>query len=258
MSRRNRSRSSVVQWRENIGHPRGSARLVSERRKTTTKQEPNHWQTIVGIVEDVAQKGVSEGRHNSQYSPMSQSQVMPFISSVTFAMHTTRSAGELTPSLRAVVRELNPNLALRNIRAMDAVVVAASMTDSRFRNTVAHDICSARVVACGGWYVRCVGVRCCCENARAWRARCAWRGVERCGGCCCAENARAGVAGIGAGIDWRIGAYARVAEVIVRGDADGSGYVGGGEWRVVGGGVGGGAGAGEAGGKSGSDGGVAE
>lgn len=93
--------------------------------------QPSDWWTIVGIVDDVAQQGVTQGRRGAQYFPVAQTEDLVFIRNVTFVVRTARTAPDLTPSLRAIVRELNPVVALRNIRSMDDAA-AAAVADSRF------------------------------------------------------------------------------------------------------------------------------
>ena len=57
---------------------------------------------------------------------------MPFISNdVTFAVRTARPAEDLTPTVRAIVHELNPVVAVPNVQSMDDIA-AASIADSRF------------------------------------------------------------------------------------------------------------------------------
>jgi len=99
-----------------------------------TKDRDDDWNTIVGIVDDVAQQGVTNGRDGAQYFPLSQTETVSFINNVNFVVRTAftaRTAQDLAPSLRAIVHELNPVVALRNIRSMDDVV-AASIADQRF------------------------------------------------------------------------------------------------------------------------------
>ncbi len=94
--------------------------------------QPGDWKTIVGVVDDIVQSGLTEGRARAQYVPLAQATDMPFISNdVTFTVRTTRTAQELTPSLRAAVRELNPNVPLRSIESMDDIA-AASIADTGF------------------------------------------------------------------------------------------------------------------------------
>ena len=93
--------------------------------------QASDWRTIVGIVDDIAQQGVTRGRAGGQYFPVAQTEDLVFIRNVTFVVRTARTAPDLTPSLRAIVHALNPVVALRNIRSMDDAA-AASTADSRF------------------------------------------------------------------------------------------------------------------------------
>jgi predicted permease len=101
--------------------------------------QPSDWRTVVGVVDDIAQQGVAQGRRAAQYFPLAQTEDSPspvassaeFIRNVTFVVRTARTAPELTPSLRAIVHELNPVVALRDIRSMDDAA-AGSIADPRF------------------------------------------------------------------------------------------------------------------------------
>jgi len=96
-----------------------------------TKDGDDDWTTIVGIVDDITQRNVTDGRDGAQYFPLAQTEMVPFINNVNFVVRTARTAPDLAPSFRAIAHELNPVVALRNIRSMDDVV-AASMADPRF------------------------------------------------------------------------------------------------------------------------------
>ncbi|MBC7896277.1 MAG: ABC transporter permease [Cytophagaceae bacterium] len=98
-----------------------------------TRDGEDDWTTVVGIVDDVVQQGVTQGRNGAQYFPLAQTETIGFISNVTFAVRTTRSAQDLSPSVRAILHDLNPLVPARNIRSMDDVV-AASIADSRFES----------------------------------------------------------------------------------------------------------------------------
>jgi predicted permease len=96
-----------------------------------TKDGDDDWNTIVGIVDDITQQGVTEGRDGAQYFPLAQTETVPFINNVHFVVRTARTAQDLAPSFRAIAHELNPVVALRNIRSMDDVI-DGSIADSRF------------------------------------------------------------------------------------------------------------------------------
>ena len=96
-----------------------------------TKDGDDDWNTVVGIVDDIVQQGVTHGRDGAQYFALAQTETVPFINTVNFVVRTTRTAQDLAPSFRVIARELNPVVALRNIRSMDDVI-DASIADSRF------------------------------------------------------------------------------------------------------------------------------
>ena len=96
-----------------------------------TKDGEDDWNTVVGIVDDIVQQGVTEGRDGAQYFPLAQTEMVPFINNVNFVVRTARTAPDLAPSFRAIAHELNPVVALRNIRSMDDVI-DGSIADSRF------------------------------------------------------------------------------------------------------------------------------
>ena len=96
-----------------------------------TKDGDDDWNTVVGIVDDIVQRGVTEGRDGAQYFPLAQTEMVPFINNVNFVVRTARTAPDLAPSFRAIIHELNAGVPARNIRSMDDVV-AASIGDSRF------------------------------------------------------------------------------------------------------------------------------
>jgi putative ABC transport system permease protein len=93
--------------------------------------QPSDWKTIVGVVDDIVQQGVTQGRNGAQYFPLAQTEDLVFLSNATFVVRTARTVPDLTPSLRAIVHALNPVLALRNIRTMDDAI-DASTAGSRF------------------------------------------------------------------------------------------------------------------------------
>jgi len=92
---------------------------------------PTDWRTIVGIVDDVAQQGVTQGRNGAQYFPVAQTENLVFIRNASFVVRTARTSADIAPSLRAIAAELNPVVALRNIQSMDDAA-DASMAGSRF------------------------------------------------------------------------------------------------------------------------------
>lgn len=111
--------------------PDGRGALGHRLTEKRENPQPSDWRTIVGIVDDIAQQGVTQGRHGAQYFPVAQTEDLVFIRNVTFVARTVRTAPDLTPSLRAIAHELNPVVALRDIQSMDDAA-AASIGAARF------------------------------------------------------------------------------------------------------------------------------
>jgi putative ABC transport system permease protein len=117
-----------------------------------TRDGEDDWNTVIGIVDDIVQQGVIEGRDDAQYFPLAQSDVIPFINNVNFTVRTTRTTRDLAPSLRAILYQLSPVVPALNIRPMDEVV-AASIGDSRFETRLLSGFAAlALVLAAVGTY----------------------------------------------------------------------------------------------------------
>jgi len=80
------------------------------------------WWTIVGVVGDVRQWSLESTPPMQVYTPLWQDGG----NSVSLAVRTSLAPGRLASSMRALVRDLDPALALADIRTMTQVVSAAS------------------------------------------------------------------------------------------------------------------------------------
>ena len=188
--------------------------------------QPSDWRTIVGIVDDVAQQGVTQGRRGAQYFPVAQTEDLVFIRNVTFVVRTARTAPDLTP----IVARDRP-------RAEPGRGAARHPVDGRCRRRIDRpfalrdpavgDLRGARVVARRGRNVWCAGVRRRRADARAGRPRGARRGVARRRPSRRASDAGARHSWAGARADWGVGRHARASEITLRGHAHRSGDTGG-------------------------------
>ena len=112
--------------------PDGRGAMGQRIREDSDDPQPGDWKTIVGIVDDIVQQGVTQGRDHAQYVPLAQSAGMPFFSNdVTVTVRTARSVADMAPTLRAIVHDVNPVVALRNMQSMDDIA-GASTADLRF------------------------------------------------------------------------------------------------------------------------------
>ncbi len=88
------------------------------------------WVTVVGIVKDVHHNGVADVVKEKFYVPHTQwhkSTGFP-ISGMSLIVRTTGNPVALAPSVRNVIRQLDPNLPVADVRPMTAVVGAALST----------------------------------------------------------------------------------------------------------------------------------
>ena len=93
--------------------------------------DPKGWATIVGIVDDVTQTSVASEREGAQYFPVTQNVVPWLARQLTFVVRTGRPAGDIAPSMRAVLHEIDPSMAVRRLAPMDDVL-SSSVAQPRF------------------------------------------------------------------------------------------------------------------------------
>jgi putative ABC transport system permease protein len=104
-----------------------------------SRRMPYPWITVVGIVKDVRHNGVTTPAKEKFYIPQSQWPRAAFqwddqsppvspIRSMTLVIKSAADATSVAASVRAVVRRLDPNLPVADVRTMDDVVGAALST----------------------------------------------------------------------------------------------------------------------------------
>jgi putative ABC transport system permease protein len=113
--------------------PGGTA--LGKRIAMTDQPEPSDWMTIVGIVNDVVQDGVTSGPHAASYIPFAQTDSRFFLGHLTFVVRP-RVDGETAPVALAatrIVREADPNLAIETATAMTDLI-ARTTAEPRFES----------------------------------------------------------------------------------------------------------------------------
>jgi putative ABC transport system permease protein len=93
--------------------------------------EPNDWATIVGIVDDVVQTSIADERQGAQYLPVMQNGNPWFVQQLTFVIRTARPADDVAPSMRAILHEIDPSMAVRHLAPMEDVL-SSSVAQPRF------------------------------------------------------------------------------------------------------------------------------
>lgn len=95
------------------------------------------WVTIVGVVEDVRSRGYQNDIPPTMYFPYSQSATSAYYMprSVTIVARTARNPTLVIPSMRGVVRSLDPRVAVSDVATMEQVV-GGSISSRRFATTL--------------------------------------------------------------------------------------------------------------------------
>jgi putative ABC transport system permease protein len=104
--------------------------------------------TIVGVVRDIKITSISGEAEAQYYVPVAQ---MPF-SGVALAIRTAGDPAQLTSTLRNTMKELDPDLAVFNIRPYEEII-STSISQSRFNATLLASFAGiAMFLACFGVY----------------------------------------------------------------------------------------------------------
>ncbi|HET9371431.1 MAG TPA: ABC transporter permease [Vicinamibacterales bacterium] len=123
----------------------GVDNAVGRRIRPESSRNPQPWITIVGVVEDVKHYGLERPMRPGLYLPLAQSAAW----TMTVVLHTKADA---IGSARAVVRELDPDLAMYQVQSMTDAL-RRSMSDRRtYSWLVAVFALTAALLALGGTY----------------------------------------------------------------------------------------------------------
>ncbi len=97
--------------------------------------KPADWLTVIGVVGDVRQQQLTDKPSPAIYQPYLQVNSTFFLGHMTFVMLTASSASVLTPSLRAIIRQIDPDQPVQSIATM-ADVIAGVTAEPRFLTQV--------------------------------------------------------------------------------------------------------------------------
>jgi len=94
--------------------------------------KPEDWLTIVGVVDDVRQLGLTEQPEPAIYQPYLQVTRTFFLGHMTFAVRTASNPQSMAPAVRGVLRSLDRNQPVESISTMEDIV-AGTTTEPRFQ-----------------------------------------------------------------------------------------------------------------------------
>jgi len=98
-------------------------------------RDGNTWMTIVGVVADVRQSGLTQDSRPETYTPSAQPTSFGSHSSASLVVRTSTDPNALVAALRNEVRNLDPNQLIYNIKTMETVI-ADSISDRRLNMTL--------------------------------------------------------------------------------------------------------------------------
>jgi predicted permease len=124
----------------------GDATGVGRRIKYNNPKEP--WITIVGVTQDVKHYGLDRPVRPAVYFPTA---VRP-LTTMTIALHTAVDPAAITPALREVLRQIDPETPLVRPRPMDTVIQQSTALRQAFSSMLAVFAALAFVLAIGGTY----------------------------------------------------------------------------------------------------------
>lgn len=109
--------------------PNGDA--VGKRLSVADKPTASDWLTIVGVVGDVVQQGVTTAPDAALYQPIEQTDHTFFLSHATFVVRPTAGnsaqAELIAPAMRRVVREADATLPLSSITTMNDLIASTTI-----------------------------------------------------------------------------------------------------------------------------------
>jgi putative ABC transport system permease protein len=90
----------------------------------------NDWRTVVGVVGDVRQSGVTQAARAEVFVPITQAVYAPLTQTMSLAVRADAEPEALVSAVRNAVREIDPAQPVFNVKTMEAVV-ADSVSDRR-------------------------------------------------------------------------------------------------------------------------------
>jgi putative ABC transport system permease protein len=98
----------------------------------TPPRSAGDWLTVVGVVDDIRQGGLTEDRSRAIYQPYQQVQSSFFVSHMTFVVRTAADPTRLLPSLRDAFRRIDPDMPVPTLVPMSQLV-SAQMASPAFQ-----------------------------------------------------------------------------------------------------------------------------
>jgi len=93
------------------------------------------WVTVIGVVDDVKQMGMTDKPRETVYQPLAQINRPYWLNHVAFVVRTASDPERLAIAMRGVVREVDRNQPVERIATMQALI-DASIAETRFQTSL--------------------------------------------------------------------------------------------------------------------------
>ena len=104
---------------------------IGKRISMEDEPKPEDWLTVVGVVDDVKQRGLAKGSDPAIYQPYLQISSPFFLGHMTFVVKTVSSPESIAAGIRTILRSVDKNQPI-SIASMDTLI-AATTAESRFQ-----------------------------------------------------------------------------------------------------------------------------
>ena len=110
--------------------PGGDA--IGQRISVENNPRPEDWLTIIGVVDDVRQRSLTEKAHPAIYRPYAQVKDRGFLRRMTFVVRTAAHPATMAAAMRGALREVDTNQAALSITTMTDLL-ATSTAEPQFQ-----------------------------------------------------------------------------------------------------------------------------
>jgi len=104
---------------------------LGKRLSLENKPKPGDWLTVVGVVDDIRQRSLTEAVVPAVYRPYRQTSRTGFLSHLSFLVRTTGNPEALAPALRGVLRSVDKDLAPQRLAKLEDTI-AGTIAEPRF------------------------------------------------------------------------------------------------------------------------------
>ena len=113
---------------------------------------PGDWLTVVGVVDDIRQQQLTDKPSPAIYQPYAQVNNTFFLGHMTYVLRTGANPAALAPSIRAILRQIDPDQPLQSVETMSDVIAGATASQRFLAQVIGAFSLMAVLLAAIGLY----------------------------------------------------------------------------------------------------------